>query len=478
MVTETVRAAVRRARVAQEEFATWSQQQVDDVVAAVGWQFYQEDTARELALLSERETGLGDREHLCALQRRRVLGILRDLHGMPTVGVVEDLPELGLVKLAKPLGVIAAASPATAPAPGLICNALPILKTRNAAVFTPNPRAHRTAQRTVELMRDALDSVGAPRDLVQCLEVTGRQAAVELMRAADHIVAVGGTGTVRRAYESGTPAIGAGEGNPTVIVDETADLADAAEKVAFGAGYNNGTSCSSESNVLVHSSVADRFRSELVRHGVHLCSEEETRRIRGVLWSEDGKLDRDMVGRPATSIAERAGVALADPDKATVLALTGTDPERDDPILREKIAPLVTLLTYDSFDHAVHLVQTLSDRCGRGHSCAIHSTRADRVMQLAETITTCRVVVNQSTMTNTGSFASGVPFTTTLSSGSWGGTSVSGNITWRHFLNYTLISRPIPESLPDERLIFGKFWGTAQQQPAAGTHEEGAPFLV
>lgn len=478
MVTQAVHAAVLRARAAQEQFATWSQERVDEAVAAVGWQCYREDTARELALLSHRETGLGDSEHLFALQRRRVLGVLRDLHGAATVGVVEELPDLGLVKLAKPLGVVAAASPATAPGPGLICNALPLLKTRNAAVFTPNPRAHRTATRTVQLMRAALAQVGAPADLLQCLEVTGREAAVELMRAADHIVAVGGAGTVRRAYESGTPAIGAGEGNPTVIVDETADVVDAAAQVATGAGYNNGTSCSSESNVLVHSSVADRFRDELARNGVHLCSAEETRRVRGVLWSPDGKLDRDMIGRPAEVIAERAGVALADPDKTTVLALTCADAEQDDPVLREKIAPLLTLVTYERFEDAVRLVRTLSDRCGRGHSCAIHSARDERVLRLAEAMPTCRVVVNQSTMTNTGSFTSGVPFTTTLSSGSWGGTSVAGNITWRHFLNYTLISRPIPANVPDERLVFGRFWDSHPDLPPAATHEEGAPSLV
>ncbi|GGP68710.1 acyl-CoA reductase-like NAD-dependent aldehyde dehydrogenase [Streptomyces calvus] len=192
MITETVDAAIHRARLAQQEAASWTQERVDEIVTAVGWQCYREENARRLALLSHSETSLGNPEHLYALQRRRVLGILRDLHGETTVGVVEDLPELGLRKLAKPLGVIAVATPATAPAPGIICNVLPMLKTRNAAVFSPNPRAAGTAGETIRIIRAALAEVGAPPDLVQCLETTGRAASSELMAAADYVVAIGG----------------------------------------------------------------------------------------------------------------------------------------------------------------------------------------------------------------------------------------------------------------------------------------------
>ncbi|GHB27700.1 hypothetical protein GCM10010346_58960 [Streptomyces chryseus] len=425
------------------------------MVAAVGRECYREDNARRLALRSHRETSLGDPEHLYALQRRRVLGVMQDLHGQASVGVVEDLPELGLRKLAKPLGVIAVATPATAPAPGIICNVLPMLKTRNAAVFTPNPRALGTAQETVRLVRAVLAERGAPQDLVQCLATTGRRTSAELMAAADHVVAIGGAGTVRRAYESGTPAIGAGVGNPTVVVDETAELTDAAEKIVTGASYNNGTSCSSESNVLVHTSVVDQFSVELARWGAHLCSEEETSRLRALLWPNGTTLNREAIGRPAPELAKLAAIAVERPDKTELLVLAGGNPRKDDPILREKIAPVLTLSVFGDFQEAVELVQLLADRCGRGHSCGIHTGSADRVAELAQSVNTFRVVVNQSTMTNTGSFESGVPFTTTLSSGSWGGCGTSGNVTWRHFLNYTVISRPIPARFPDEEELFG-----------------------
>ncbi|OIK24556.1 succinate-semialdehyde dehydrogenase [Streptomyces malaysiense] len=441
-------------------------------MAAVGWHCHREDNARRLAELSHLETGLGDPEHLYELQRKRILGQLLELHGQSTVGTVEEIPERGLRRLAKPVGVIAAASPATAPGPGIICNALPMLKTRNAIVFTPNPRARASAVETLEVIRQALAEVGAPADLVQCLSAGGREAAEHLMAAADLVVAVGGPGTVRRAYRSGTPAIGAGVGNPTVLVDETADIPFAAHCVHNGAGYNNGTSCSSESNVLVHRSVAGELRAALRSAGAHMCTREETRRVRDTLWDDEGTLDRDLIGKPAEALAHACGIKLAGPGRTTALVLDGDGPQAPGPILREKLSPVVTLLTYDHFDAAVRRIDDILADCGRGHSAGIHSRLAARVDQFAGALPTCRIVVNQSTMTNSGSLTSGVPFTSTLSSGTWGGTSVSGNVTWHSYVNLTTITEPIPERTADPVLLFGRH-GTRSVPEGAGerSHE-------
>ncbi|RSS80795.1 aldehyde dehydrogenase family protein [Streptomyces sp. WAC06614] len=467
MITEAVAQAVRRARTAQARIAGLPQSALDDMVAAVGWAGYREDEAQRIARSSHAETGLGDPDALFGLQRHRVLGMLRDLHGVRTVGVIGEDPARGLVTLAKPLGVIAVATPATAPGPGILCNALPMLKTGNAMVFTPHPRARRTTEETVRLIRSALAAVGAPEDLVQCLEVSGKEATSALMSAADHVVAIGGSGTVRRAYQSGTPAIGAGVGNPTVIVDETADLADAAEKIMTGAGFNNGTSCSSESNVLVHASVAERFRALCAEYGAHLCDADETAWVRKALWPDGTTLDRALVGRTAQEIARAAGIDTDPCAPPAVLVLDCPDLHASDPLLTEKLSPVVTLGVYEDFAEAVETQAALLDRCGRGHSCGIHSSRPERVMAVAARVDTCRVVVNQSTMTNTGSFTSGVPFTTVLSCGSWGGTSVSGNLTWSHLLNCTTVSRPLPERRPDPRALFGRHWDPAHGGDAA-----------
>ena len=239
-------------------------------------------------------------------------------------------------------------------------------------------------------------------------------------------------------------------------MDETADLAAAVAAVHHGAGFNHGTSCSSESNVLVHHSVAAAFERGLVEAGSHLCDEAEAERLTRVLWPDGTTLDRSLVGRPAAELAEAAGIDLHG-RRVSVLAVRCADPSQDQPVLREKISPLLTLCAYRDFGEAVRLVQAIAERCGLGHSCAVHTAREDRVLRLAEAVTHCRVVVNQSTMTNTGSLSAGVPFTTTLSSGSWGGSSVAGNVTWRHFLNHTTVSRPIPARVPDEAALFAPY---------------------
>ena len=464
LIHEDVQVAVARARAAQAEAALWPQARVDDVVEAVGWQCYRDGTARRLAALSQSETRLGDTEHLYALHRERVLGTMRDLHGQVSTGVVEVVPDLGLRRIAKPMGVIAVASPATAPSPGIACLALAILKTRNAAIFSPNPRARSCGQETVDVIRAVLDRVGAPPDLIQCVTGVGRDQVVELMASCDFVVAVGGVGTVHRAYTSGTPAVGAGVGNPTVIVDETADVEEAARKIHTGAGYNHGTSCSSESNALVHATVVEQFRAELLKGGAHLCTPEETARVRSVLWVDDKSLNRDLIGRSAGEIATAAQIGVDDPEKTSVLVLDCADPRAENPILREKLAPVLTLSTFEHFDDALDLAAILTDRCGRGHSCAIHTSDLRRADRLAERVDTCRLVVNQSTSTNAGSFESGVSFSAVLSSGTWGGGSVSGNVTWRHFLNHTTITVPIPEHRPSEEALFGRHWSSEIKQ--------------
>lgn len=458
--THLVPAVVRAARVAQDEAATWTQRRADEVTAAVGWHCHQEDAARRIAALTVAETGLGAVADLLEVHHRRILGVLGDLHGERTVGVVDESPRQGLRVLAKPVGVIAVASPATAPAPAVIGNVLPMLKTRNAAVFSPNPRAQRTAELTVEVIRRALADVGAPVDLVQCLPSTSRERGVELMRACDKVVTIGGTGIVRRGNESGTPAISAGVGNPAVIVDETADVADAVGRIHGGARHNHGISCSSESNVLVYESVRGGFEEGLAALGAHLCDERETAALCRLLWPNGRSLNRDVVGKSATYLASAAGIRTA--VEPTLLVMRCADPLMDSPMLREKLSPVLTLASYREFEEAVETVVTLLDRCGRGHSCGLHTTRTDRVDRLASRVPSCRVVVNQSTSTNTGAFDSGVPFTATLAAGSWGGSSVSTNVTWREFVNYTTVSYPIQWMVPDEDEVFGPYLRAAR----------------
>ncbi|MFI5494967.1 aldehyde dehydrogenase family protein [Actinoplanes sp. NPDC051859] len=454
-----VEGVLSRARQAQVEFAAWPQDRVDELVAAVGWWCYREDNARTMAAMAHRDTGLGDPEHLYALHRKRVLGTLRDMQGAATVGVIAEDPTLGLRTFAKPLGVVALISPATAPCSAVVCTGLQLLKTRNAIVCSPNPAAQAAVDFTIDLMRTALREVGAPADLVQRAAPSERQTAEQLMKAADFVVASGGAQTVRRAYTSGTPAIGAGVGNPTVIVDETADLDLAAEKIAAGSSYNNGTSCSSESNVLVAREIAAEFEARLRALGVRTCDTAETDRLRAALWPDGVRLDRAAIGRPATTLAARAGITLDDSAKTTSLLAVLDRVDVTDPLLGEKLSPVSTMVVYDTFAEAVDAVDAITRNCGSGHSCGIHTTDDARPGILADRIGVARVMVNQSTGAgNSGNFDNGLAFTSIVASGSWGGCAQSENVNWRHFLNRTTISRPIPERIPAEDEIFGAYW--------------------
>jgi sulfoacetaldehyde dehydrogenase len=447
-----------RARAAQRIADGWDQARVNDVVAAVAWHLYEPTAARQLTDLAFAETGLGNREHLFELHRRRVIGALADMHEVVTVGLIESDDQRGIDSYARPIGVLGMLTPATAPSSGIATNVLQCLKTRNAALISPNPRARESGAATVAVVRLALASVGAPVDLIQCVDATDRAASERLMSTVDLVIAAGGQGTLRRSYRSGTPALSAGAGNPTAIVDETADLETAAERIIFGVGFNHGTSCSSESNVLVHESAYQQFRPLLERSGAYLCNPAEAAALIDVCWQPDGSLNRKLIGRSPAELAEAAGITLTDPDRVSALGIEcgpGADPS--DTVFGEKLSPVFTVSSFGDFDTALDLAAAQIANGGPGHSCGLHTTVAERVDRAAQRLQVCRVLVNQSTAVgNSGSFENGMPFTAVISTGSWGGCSQSQNITWRHLVNVVSVSRTTTPRIPDEFALFGR----------------------
>ncbi|MDG3014626.1 aldehyde dehydrogenase family protein [Speluncibacter jeojiensis] len=475
-----VAATVAAARRAGARTRHWDQIHTDEIVRAVGWELYREDRVRTMARRSLECTGLGTVDDLVTLHRKRVLGTLRDLHGRRTVGVIEDKPELGTRTLAKPLGVVAVVAPATAPCATIATNTLSLLKTRNAVVISAHPSAYEAVAEAVAAVHDGLRRVGGDESLVQLLERSDRADSEELMAAADFVVATGGPGTVRRAYRSGTPAVGAGTGNSTFLVDELADLGVAAGTMCAGAGFNNGTSCSSESNALVDARSLRRFLEELTLRGGRVCTAEESARLERVLWTPDGRLDRTAVGRTAAELARRSGIDVSAGAGVRTLVIVRPEPRPGERAFTEKLAPVLTVAPYRGFGGAVDALVSILRVSGIGHSCGIHTgvgpVAEQRISDLADAVPTCRVMVNQSTMGNAGSFDNGLPFTSVVASGSWGGCSQSENITWRHFLNRTTISRPTPERIPDEREIFGGF--VVEPEPEQTEPDGGDPRSI
>ncbi len=448
---------IKKARIAQKIIEAWPQEKVDMMVAAVGWGLYKEENAVACAKLATEETEMGIYEHKLVKHNKKTLGTLRDLHGVKTCDVVDVDEEKGLIKIAKPVGVIAAVMPVTNPTSTPAGNGLAMLKTRNAVIFSAHPKAGRSTGLAIDFMRTGLEKVGAPVDLVQAVPDATKKDVCDLMAAADLVVATGSGALVKVAYSSGTPAYGVGAGNAVCVVDETADIKDAANKIFLSKTFDNATSCSSENSLVMQSSIADELVAELMAKGGYICSAEEKAKLKDALWPDGEHLNPVIVAQPIMDIAKLAGLDV--PEGTTFIMVTGDDPVESDKFSAEKLCAVLTLWKYNDFNEAIEYVERLTRNCGYGHSCGIHSANDENIIELGLKCHVSRMMVRQpQCYGNSGNYDNGMPFTMTLGCGTWGGNASSDNITWKHFLNYTLVSKPIEPVIPDEKKIFGDYW--------------------
>ena len=455
-MAESIQDLIDKARAAQKEIEHWSQEQVDRMVAAVGWELYKEDNAVACAEQAVKETKMGVYEDKLLKHRKKTLGTLRDLDGVKTVGVIEVDEAKGLQKIAKPVGVVAVVTPVTNPTSTPAGNGLSILKTRNACIIAAHLFARKTTALAVEHMRAGLVKAGAPVDLVQILPKPTKNAIQELMAAADLVVATGSGALVKAAYSSGTPAYGVGAGNAAIVVDESADIADAAKKIFLSKTFDNATSCSTENSLVIKDSVRDDLVAALKSHGGYLCTAEEKAQLKDTLWPDGEHLNAKIVARPILKIAEMAGLNV--PAETTFIMVEGDESVEEDQYANEKLSAVVRLWNYSEFSEAVDYVERITRKCGYGHSCGIHSTNDEHIMELAMKCHVSRMMVCQpQCYANSGNYDNGMPFTMTLGCGTWGGNISSENIVWKHFLNTTWVSRPIAPVIPDEAKLFGEF---------------------
>lgn len=456
-MSENLQEMVARARAAQREIEYWPQEKVDEMVAAVGWRIFQRPAAESCARLAVDETGMGVYEDKLLKHQKKILGTLRDLQGVRTVGVIEDDVKRGIKKIAKPVGVIAAITPMTNATSTIGANGLPMLKTRNAVIFAPHPRAKRSCALACDFMREGLKQVGAPLDLIQNITDPSIEASQEIMKLADLVVATGGGALVKSAYSSGTPAYGVGAGNAVVIVDETVDIAQAAKKIMLGKVFDNATSCSSENSVVIQASIYEGMLEQFKGLGSYLCSREEKERLRLVMWPDGKHISKEVVGQPASKIASLA--SLPNPDQIKFIMVKGEAVGAEDMFSGEKLSPVLTVWKYQEFAEAVDLVTRITRFSGYGHSCGIHSQDEGHIMELAMKANVSRMMVNQvQCYANSGNYNNGMPFALTLGCGTWGGNITSENVHWKHFMNVTWVSYPIPDRIPDEKEIFGEVW--------------------
>jgi len=451
-------ALLTRARAAMAAVDHSDQATVDRLCRAVAWATANEETFGRLTRMSVEESGMGSADGVPA-RRWKILGILRDALRTKSVGIIEELPEKGIVKYAKPAGVIAGVLPVTNPLVTMVNMAINAIKCRDAVIFSPHPLSRNTAIEIARVLRASLKKQGAPEDLILCVEKPSIPLAQALMAICDLTIATGGTAMVKAAYSSGKPAYGVGAGNATVIVDETADVDEAAANTRISKTQNHGSGCSSDGNLLVEASVYDRFLEALQREGGYLATAEEKTKLQAVLWDKEGRRLIDTVARAAGVIAQKAGLTL--PDGKSFIIVTEDKIGKAHLFSGEKLSPVLAIFKYSDFDTVLRMVSEILEVGGKGHSVGIASFNDDHIHRLAAMAPVSRIMVRQPNVRgNAGSFTNGMPQTASLGCGTWGGNITSENISVKHYMNTTWVSRPIPEDKPDEKEMLGEFYGS------------------
>jgi sulfoacetaldehyde dehydrogenase len=458
-----VAALVARARAAQAIADGYDQARIDELVAAAGWAILEPARNRELAELAVRDTGIGDVEDKVLKNHRKTLGLLRDLHGMRTVGVMSEDKARGIVEIGRPVGVVCAVTPSTNPAATPANKIINSLKARNAVIVAPSPKGATTCAKLIEHIHAQLERIGAPKDLVQMLPAPiTKESTAELMRQCDLVVATGSQANVRAAYASGTPAFGVGAGNVASIVDETADLEAAARMIVQSKTFDNATSCSSENSIVLVEAIADAMLAALGKLGCVRVAGEDRARLESCMWP-GGKLSPAVIGQSIPVIAERAGLADAAAREAPILLVDESGVGPGHPFSGEKLSPVLTVYRARDFRDAQEIVRRIYAFQGAGHSVSLHSRKEERALELGLKLPVARVILNQvHVVANGGSFSNSLPVSLSMGCGTWGKNNFSENMNVRQYMNVTRVVTSIAERVPAVDELLGAYfarWG-------------------
>ncbi len=454
---------VARARVAQKAFEKdATQERYDNAALAAAWALMDPDRNAELATMAVETTGLGNVKDKITKNHRKTLGVLRDIKYSKTHGIISDDPATGITEIARPVGVVGAVVPSTNPVATPTNNVVNALKCGNAIILSPSPKGVAVCQKLLGYMYAEFDKIGLDHDLVQMIPApVSKVKAQRLMEAVDILVVTGSQNNVHRAYSSGTPAIGVGAGNVTVIIDETADLADAAQKITASKTFDNATSCSSENVIIVVDAIRDAFLAELHKAGGRVLDAQNASKLKNTLF-QNGGLNRHVIARDIDQVIDVTEVDVYEADSAKFLLIEGEGIGAEYPESGEKLSLVTTMYPAKDFEEAKEIATRVLSHQGAGHSVGIHTTDDTRAVGLGEDIPTCRVIVNQAHCFATGgSFDNGMPFSLSMGCGTWGGNSIDDNFNHKHLMNITKIVRTIPVNEPSLDDIFGGYWERA-----------------
>lgn len=449
-----------KAAVAQKILETYDQARVDRLCQAVAWAVSNKQTFDRLVDMSIEESNLGDpvtRRN----KRFKIRGILRDALRQKSVGIIEEIPEKGIVKYAKPVGIIGSLVPTTNPdlTPG--GQAVYAIKARDAVIFSPHPRSKATTFETVRIMREALIKEGAPADILQCITLPSLPMTNELMKRSDLVIATGGKPMVKAAYSSGTPAYGSGAGNATMIYDETADVVEACHNTMLSKTSDYGSGCSADGNLIVHESIHDSVLKQLEVEGGYFANDSQRDQLRKVMWDEEGHRLADTVAISPQKLAETAGFSI--PENRKFIFVLGDGIGQDKMFCQEKLTTLLAVHQYKGeFENALDMMRAVYDIGGKGHSVGIYSFNDEHIHRLALAAPVSRIMVRQpQSKANAGAANNGMPMTSSMGCGTWGGNIVSENICLKHYMNTTWVSRPIEPDMPSPEELFGDFYDAA-----------------
>ncbi|MCX6544387.1 MAG: aldehyde dehydrogenase family protein [Acidobacteria bacterium] len=447
-------ALVSKARAAMQAIEAYDQATVDRLCRAITWASANETTAVHLANMNVDESGMGSRE---PGRRSKALGILRDALRQKSMGVIEEIPDKAIVKYAKPAGVIVSLIPVTSAYITPIGVAIYAIKCKDAVIFSPHPASRKTTNEVVRIMRAALAAAGASPDILQCVEKPSIPLANELMSSCDLTNATGGPAMVKAAYSSGKPAYGVGPGNAMMVIDETANIEEAARNTRISKTNDYGSGCSSDGNLVVEATIYDAFLGQLQREGGYLVNERERQLLQATYWDSEGHRTPQTIARAASVVADRAGFVL--PSDRTFLIVEQDKIGREHLFSTEKLGTVLAIFKYKGFDQALDLVRQLLDVGGKGHSCGIYSFDEDHIHRLALMAPVSRIMVRQvQSRSNAGTFTNGMPMTSSMGCGTWGGNITNENISLKHYMNVTWVSRPLPEDKPTDAELFGEFY--------------------
>ncbi|HUH92561.1 MAG TPA: aldehyde dehydrogenase family protein [Casimicrobiaceae bacterium] len=454
--------AFQRATKALAVIETYDQARVDRLCQAVAWAVANKRTFTRLVEMGIEESGLGDAVSRMG-KRMKIRGVLRDALRQKSVGVVEELPDRGIVKYGKPAGIIACIVPTTNPDLTPAGNAIYAIKARDVVIFSPHPRSKKTSFETVRLMREALEREGAPADILQCLTKVNIPMSQALMARADLVIATGGQPMVRAAYSSGTPAYGVGAGNSTMIIDETANIEEAARNTRLSKTSDFGSGCSADGNLIIEASVFEKMLKQLQAEGGYLANEEEKAALKRAMWDAEGHRTPNTVAIAPQQLAKIAGFSIAADRKFIIVRGDGIGKEHL--FSSEKLTTLLAIYKYQGFDQALEMMRGIYEVGGKGHSCGIYSFDPDHIDRLALAAPVSRIMVRQpQSKANAGAFNNGMPMTSSLGCGTWGGNVVSENVHLKHYMNTTWVSVPIKEDKPSDEELFGPFYDPALEE--------------